>query len=95
MMRSINMIHQLGIPAMMLIFHKGAFSTMAFIFSFQSFKAAIFGPGLANGLTINEVCFFKIPLKSPSMCLSILVNFVDPPTARTDALKKASDKSNS
>ena len=85
-MRSISMIHQLGMPAIMPIFHFGAFSIIASSFWFQSFIEAILLPGLVIGLTISDVCFFKIPLKSPSMCFRFLMSFVLPPTANAEAL---------
>ena len=43
--------------------------------------AEILSPGLVIGLTNNEACFFRMPLKSPSICLSTFTSCVDPPIA--------------
>ena len=77
------------------MFHFGAFSIIAFIFSSQFFILLILLPGFVNGIASKDVCFFRIPLKSPSMCLSFLLNSIEPPTVNTLALKKDSAKFNS
>ena len=64
------------------MFHFGAFCTIKSIFLFQSLVFEILYPGLVNGVAINDVCFFKIPLKSPSIWFFCFVSFEEPPTVK-------------